>query len=979
MAQQFVTTSGTLVIPGSYSSYEVAQQNSGAAQTGVIMLLGESEAGPDHTLEDDIALNGYGPDQEAAVIAKYKSGPLVDAFRAVVAAANDAQVQGAPSRIYPVKTNASTRASVSMTRSGLTAYHTLADRSYGDLGNNLYFSISDEVAEVAASTGPFTLIPPTATTITSVRMNGGAVRSVTNTVAATDPNSPATMVGTITSGSITGLQTLTDQTSGATVGATGALVSGGVNRGCLTGLDGGGATLLVSAGTGANDIVITLGTSVAWATTPVVGDTLCIADDAADYGAVAPSVIRGATGVIAGAYVVTAATATTVSATKLRDATGTAPTSPAADLPTLAISTSANEDDFMCFSPVTIKNQTGTNRGVLNTALVTAGDLTGTVSSGVLTVTLTAGSPNQWAATPQPGDWIYFPSTAPAAISNAVGGWWLVNSATSTTILMTKLSNGATTAFGATGIAAVTDMICIRPAIDGLGKTMEIQDGGGAQSIATVNPFYQLNTTNVTWVSTLASPKLLRSASERELELSVLRNSDSVNETINAGGDIVMKVGYQGTTATLTISATTISTTVVGGSGANFSYSLSGYRTVADLVAKINAQPGYTAVVGTAATGQFPVTALDEGTWSICSTQAQVVSGIKKDGYDFFNQVDSESFNVQLGATTATNIPAISGLPDSVTTTFLAGGAKGATTAAAALAGIDACEKIRGNFLVTLFSRDATEDITDALTDSGSTYLIDAINAYVVTHCVKMSQLKRRRPRQGFTSFRGSFADAKEAAANLASARACMAFQDVKAVGSDGTITQFQPWYGAALAAGYQAAAFYRPIFNKGLNCSGVIQDAGDFVDSDDSAVEDALQSGLLVIRARDTGGFSFVSDQTTYTFDSNFVYNSIQAVYVADTLSQTIAQRMERAFVGQSLADVSAALVLSYLKGIMSDLRRLKLIVGDDDAPEGYKNAVVQIAGGAIAISVAVKEATGVYFVVIKALVQQVQQTATA
>ena len=38
-----------------------------------------------------------------------------------------------------------------------------------------------------------------------------------------------------------------------------------------------------------------------------------------------------------------------------------------------------------------------------------------------------------------------------------------------------------------------------------------------------------------------------------------------------------------------------------------------------------------------------------------------------------------------------------------------------------------------------------------------------------------------------------------------------------------------------------------------------------------------------VVIRARDNGGFSFVSDQTTYTADDSFVYNSLQAVYVAD------------------------------------------------------------------------------------------------
>lgn len=959
MAQSFTTDAGVLYVPGAYPQVTVQQANSGLSATGIIMLVGEADAGPAHTAETDLTLNGYGPDQLGAVLAKYRSGALVDAYRAACAPSKDPEIQGAPSKIFLVKTNSSTRASASMARAGLTAYGTLADKSYGILGNNIYFSVSASTAESAPTTGSFTYIPSPVSSALSVRLNGGAVATATIAVPS-GPPSPAELVGSITSGSATGLQALTTAGSGA---STGLLVTGGVNRSILTGLVGTNVTVAAAG----NSITLTLATG-SWATTPSVGDTLCIPGANGDYEATGASAYAGGTAANPGAYVVTAATSSTITATKLRNSAAGGLTAPE-NVAATPIASATN--DLICFSPVTIKNQTGTNRSWL-TGLVGT-NVTGTVASGQLTITLASGS---WAATPQAGDVLFVPSSAPAAISNAVGGWWTVVSATSSTVVLTKLSNGSTTTFGATALAAVTDLQLIRPAIDGLSKTLELQDGGGSENISTTNPFYVLGTTsNVSWISTSASPQLLKSSAEYKALTSIVRHSDSINESFAAGGEVAMRIGYKGTTASMTISATGLTTTVTGGSGASLNITFTGLATINDLVAKINAQTGYTAAVGSAMYGQLPPTALDYGTWSICSSQTQTVVGIKKDAYEWFKQLSAQSATVQLGTTAKrTDL----GLPEVQASTFLSGGALGASTSAGVQAAIDACEKLKGNFLVALFSRDAADDIADSLTDSGSTYSIDAINAAISTHCTKMSQLKRRRPRQGFASKRTSFTNAKLAAANLAAARMACTFQDVKAVSIDGTIKQYHPWMAGVLAAGMQAAGFYRPMFNKSVNCSGVLQAAGDFSDADQSQVEDALQAGLLVMGARDTGGFSFVSDQTTYGVDGNFVYNSIQAIYVADTLALTIAQRLEKAFVGKSLADVSAAIVLAYLKGIVADLRRLKLVTASDDAPEGYKDATVTISGSAMQVSLSLVEASGVYFIPVKALIQQVSQSAS-
>ncbi|MDE1868301.1 MAG: hypothetical protein KGI08_11425, partial [Thaumarchaeota archaeon] len=109
-----------------------------------------------------------------------------------------------------------------------------------------------------------------------------------------------------------------------------------------------------------------------------------------------------------------------------------------------------------------------------------------------------------------------------------------------------------------------------------------------------------------------------------------------------------------------------------------------------------------------------------------------------------------------------------------------------------------------------------------------------------------------------------------------------------------------------------------------------------------------------------------------------DFVFNSIQAVYVADTIALSCAARMENRFAGESLADVSAAGALSYLEGIMSDFLRLKLIAPSDDAPRGFKNVVIKIAGPVMTVSFEVKLAGALYFIPITFLVSQVTQAAT-
>ncbi len=854
MAQQYVTTDGTLIIPSAVAKISVQQQNAGLATTGIIALVGEAESGPswdEETLDlEDVV--SFGPGQVGAVVAKFGSGRLVDAFRAAVEASNDPLIVGAPSRILCIKTNTGVQASADLDAVGGGTYGTLYTLSRGRNGNQLYMTVEEPVEEVAPATGEFTWINNVGTVGATIRSNGGA--AVLLGAMAANRNAAEFVV----------------LWNAATT--SNPLAAGGTNRLTLTATSVTTGTLTVTQVSAAAK-TCTVTHSVAWDVTPTVGDSVVIS---------ATSAIAGAGSANVGAYVVTAATAQVISLTKLSDAAmpGAVAGTVTAPVTTAALDIASITVDLMAFAPVTITQVAADN-------------------------------------------------------------------------------------------------------IDGIGKSLEIAETTVGTDLLSRSTF----TTDgeaVDFVSTAAAPAIIASSFEANARINLARVNDNIDEQITAGGQIGLTISYLGTTCTLTIDGTTLTTTKTGGSGADLSILLADFSTISDLANYIDSQTGYSASAGNATVGQLPSASLDWVTAvNIGSTWNAENGRIKVDAYKMYTAISQTSAVVQLGED---DERADLGLPAvNATVTYFSGGKRGGSTNALVTAAIDALANQAVNFVVPLFSQNATLDIAAGLTqgtdtvngETASSYTVETINAWAKSHCLAMSKLKRKKNRQAIVSIRDTFVNAKNAASNLASARTAMCFQDVKNPNSAGDLTQFQPWMAAALAAGMQTAGFYRAIVHKFVNVSGVVQGAGDFSDRDDDAMEEALLSGLLPMKRHPNGGFYWVSDQTTYTKDSNFVYNSLQAVYAADIIALTTAQRMEDAFVGQSVADISAAVAMTFLKGVMADFMRLKLIAPSDDALAGFKNASITIAGPVMLVEAEVKLAGAIYFIPISFLVSPVIQTA--
>jgi hypothetical protein len=464
---------------------------------------------------------------------------------------------------------------------------------------------------------------------------------------------------------------------------------------------------------------------------------------------------------------------------------------------------------------------------------------------------------------------------------------------------------------------------------------------------------------------------LVVSSQEPQIQLDIKRTDTNTNESFIVDAQVAMLIGYEGTTATLTINSTALTTSVTGGAGAALNVLLKDFATVADLAAFINSQTGYTCSV-VSGSGQSLPSSLDKVTAQpICSSDAGLTPGrIKRSASNWASKV-AQSAVLDFTAT------ATAGLPEEMASVaYLSGGAKGATLAADIIAAITACETVNANFVIPLFSRNATDDIAEGLTSSNSTYTISAVNAAVKSHVLKMSTAKIKKHRTCFLSFwDNSFSGARAEAASLANARCSLAFQKTSQVNSQGAIVEFLPWHTAAIAAGMQAAGFYKAILNKFANVISFKDPAG-FDSGSPGDLETALDSGLLFLE-RGVVGSKWVSDQTTYGVDTNFVYNSIQAMYAADLVSLDLSASFFTAFGGKSLADVDASTGLSFLASKMDQYKKQKLIAASSDAPLGFKNAKVSINGPVMDVAVEIKLATAIYFIPISIEISQVQSAA--
>jgi hypothetical protein len=316
----------------------------------------------------------------------------------------------------------------------------------------------------------------------------------------------------------------------------------------------------------------------------------------------------------------------------------------------------------------------------------------------------------------------------------------------------------------------------------------------------------------------------------------------------------------------------------------------------------------------------------------------------------------------------------------------LAGGEKGGTVGSQITNALAKFTKIHVNFVIPLFSRDATEDIADGLTEVTSDYEIEAIHQEVRNHISTMKSTKKRSERQGYLSIKDSYENCRTTANNIADARMQLLIQDVRQVDSLGSIRWFQPWALACMVAGARSgASIGLPLTFKFINCSGIRQtdqsmntpEADIVIDFDpDTQYEDAIQSGITFLENPTTGGFRIVVDNTTYGIDENWVWNRGNVIYAADIVAHSFRNTMESRYVGVKNT-VRASEVKSTAESALATFLAQGITVSTGDAPNGFKNLSVRIEGNTIYIAVTIKLVEGIDFVLTEFTVQRATQGA--
>ena len=456
----------------------------------------------------------------------------------------------------------------------------------------------------------------------------------------------------------------------------------------------------------------------------------------------------------------------------------------------------------------------------------------------------------------------------------------------------------------------------------------------------------------------------------------------------NAAQD-VLTIDYtgDGSAATMTIAGSTqqgktLVTALTGQTDGslNLNIALKNY-TMKTLVDYINSQPGYAASLNTVSLSQTSAIQLDPVTAQSIATP-QIQRRTQREILDLLNTSARVEASIEEISQT--------GIIDNATT-FLTGGAKGASANSNFSAGFAASLAEDYNVLLPAISRDASEDIADAVqgfTDAASAYTLSAVLTGANTHLLLRGDTKNRKEAMGMGGVRKSTKAAAFAqVAAIGSELMQLTIQDCLQIDAQGNERFMHPHVHAALAAGMRCGqAVGEPLTFKFPNTSRVGHfinpatglDAGDFNPGLD--FDAALDAGVLFTE-KVAGGNRWVCDNTSYGIDDSFIFNRGSVMAAAQFVCRTLRETAELSFVGKKVSNGAASSIKSVIRNKLRELNApdVNIITASEDAPEGFREDtfVVTIEGNTAKVQVEFKPVQGLDFVFFDFTLGDIRQSA--
>lgn len=399
----------------------------------------------------------------------------------------------------------------------------------------------------------------------------------------------------------------------------------------------------------------------------------------------------------------------------------------------------------------------------------------------------------------------------------------------------------------------------------------------------------------------------------------------------------VLTLAYTGTSMAITVNATGITATVVGGSGSSQTALFANYPTAKKMADFFNAQTGFVATMGVNVDPNYPITDQMDYLTAV-SALSQTLYANNAAIVDFLSSPDQP-------LVTAVKIGGVGLLIDNTTTPrYLAGAGEGTLTNPDWQASFDSLI----NEPVALIScLSPTLAIQQMLLNhvSTPTSASQARRGYVGAALgAKSSDLSAYR----------TISDA------MNSDRISVVCQGMNSFDDQGNTVTLAPYYMTALAAALQAGyGVGESVTNKPINVVGL-----EWVPSGAEKELGIDFSLLLYEKIPGGGGFRCLRGISSWRANANFNRVETSVGMVLDEMGARVADRLDP-YKGQKATAINVQRMLQDVKAELDQLTREELLVGDEDSPS-YQGITGTLQGDVVNITFQASPVIPINFVLV-------------
>jgi hypothetical protein len=422
--------------------------------------------------------------------------------------------------------------------------------------------------------------------------------------------------------------------------------------------------------------------------------------------------------------------------------------------------------------------------------------------------------------------------------------------------------------------------------------------------------------------------------------------------TLGSTGKFTIQYTGAGSAATMTINATSLTTTVTGAAGDSVTLNFTDYPTLAQVIQAISA------------TGKYAITSLVTNSNSFSSAQLDAVTTVDiktalttvyAKNADITNWINANS--QQISATYTAGAVAYTG---PLVATPLAGGTRGTSANTDWATGFTALSTTRINQMVPLASADATT--------AQGTWTIVSVLAALVAYAKQASSTAGQNEVQAWAGISGTLT-ASITAANLQNSEHLELFieKSQRVRTSDGSVIFFPEWATAVVAAGMRAGApLGEPLTWKYANVLGVSSDSS-WSETNTSNVANLTLNGITVLNTVKGKGFRFDKVVTTFTKQNNDAYTEETIVQIWKLVSYNIRSALQDAFVGRGGTLDRVSTVPSIVESVMSPLKTAGAItdsIVNGTRLNAWRSVTWTLNGDTMTVSLIVTPTPGINYV---------------